>query len=144
MNSVFYIGSDEGKYALVIPHIQYLKQKDNRIEVVYNSLSSNAAFDINFKDSQEALDKWVKICKQIEDYYNAMMPQKDNNVDAAKEIILLQDEAKRAHEKACMLANFISVLYYHTMGDREIAPSHLEGKMERLEQWVADKAKEGK
>lgn len=144
MDSVFYIGSDESQYALVITHIQYLKQKDNRIEVVYNSLSSNPAFDINFKDSQEALDKWVKICKQIEDYYNAMMPQKDNNVDAAKEIILLQDEAKRAQETVSKLANFISMLCNMTMGNCEVAPSHLEGKMKRLEQWVADKAKEGK
>lgn len=75
MNSVCYIDSDIGSFALVIPHIQYVKQKDNRIEVVYNSLSSTPAFDITFPNSQKALDQWVKICKQIEDYYNAMMPR---------------------------------------------------------------------
>lgn len=144
MNSILTMDAEEGKVSFIIPHIVYVNKKDRYIELVLNCSEPRAFYTICLPDKLEADGAYLRIMSIIESYYDAMMPPKDNNVDAAKEIILLQDEAKRAHEKAYMLANFISVLYCHTMGDREIAPSHLEGKMKRLEQWVADKAKEGK
>lgn len=81
MDNIFNFDGDDSSFALVIPHIQYVKYKDNKIEIIYNALSIKPAFEINFQNNQEAKKTYFELCNKIETYYQAIKPSRFDKLE---------------------------------------------------------------